>query len=83
MTGFFTSLLLNVNSSENATHHVADTLANAAELGGEAAAQHSPEFPNLVEILNHYFHSGFTQFLFDYRIVVYSVVVAVFLSLLA
>ena len=83
MTGFFTSLLLNVNFSENVTPHTADTLAHAAERGGEAAAQHSPEFPNLVEILNHYFHTGFTQFLFEYRIVVYSVVVAVFLSLLA
>jgi len=76
MTGFFNSLLININSSENATHHAADTLSHAA-------AEHAPEFPNLVEILNHYFHSGFTQFLFEYRIVVYSVVVAIFLSLLA
>lgn len=87
MTGYFTSLLINVNSTENVSHEVADTLAHAAgqttEHGGEAAAQHAPEFPNLVEILNHYFHSQLTQFLFDYRIVIYSVVVAVFLSLLA
>ena len=83
MTGFFTSLLLNINSSENVTHHAADTLAHAVEHGGEAVAEHSPEFPNLIEILNHYFHSGFTQFLFEYRIVVYSVIVAVFLSLMA
>jgi F-type H+-transporting ATPase subunit a len=87
MTGYFTSLLINVNSTENVSHEAADTLAHAAgqaaEHGGEAAAQHAPEFPNLVEILNHYFHSQLTQFLFDYRIVIYSVVVAVFLSLLA
>jgi len=87
MTGFFASLLLNINSTENVSHEVADTLAHAAgqtaEHGAEAAAQHTPEFPNIVEILNHYFHSSFTQFLFDYRIVIYSVVVAVFLSLLA
>jgi len=87
MTGFFASLLLNINSTENVSHEIADTLAHAAgqtaEHGAEAAAQHTPEFPNIVEILNHYFHSSFTQFLFDYRIVIYSVVVAVFLSLLA
>jgi len=75
--------LANINSLENVAHEASDTMAQAVEHGGEAAAEQSPEFPNLIEILNHYFHSGFTQLLFDYRIVVYSLFTAIFLSLLA
>ena len=82
MTGYLTSMLLNLNTTEHAAHEAADTLAHAAEHGA-AAAEHTPEFPNIVEILNHYYHSDFTQFLFDYRIVFYSLIVAVILSLLA
>jgi F-type H+-transporting ATPase subunit a len=94
MTGYFASLFANLNSAENISHEAADTLthaagqaadtlAHAAEHGAGTAAEHTPEFPNLIEILNHYFHSDITQFLFDFRIVVYSLVVAIFLSLLA
>ena len=83
MTGYLTSMLLNLNTTDHTVHEAADTLAHAAEHGAEAAAEHTPEFPNIVEILNHYFHSSFTQFLFDYRIVFYSLIVAVILSLLA
>lgn len=82
MTGIFSALLLNIRSMEETAHEAADTLAHAAKHGGEAA-EHTPEFPNILEILNHYFHSGVTQFLLQYQIVVYSVIVAVFLSLLA
>jgi F-type H+-transporting ATPase subunit a len=83
MTGFLSSLLLNIASVEETAHEPADTLGHVVEHGGEAAAEHTPEFPNILEILNHYFHSGWTRFLLEYQIVVYSVIVAVFLSLLA
>jgi len=83
MTGAIAAILLNINTSENVSHSVADTLAHAVEHGGEQAAEHAPEFPNLIEIANHVFHTPLTQLLFDYRIVIYSIVVALFLSLLA
>ncbi|MEE8418097.1 MAG: F0F1 ATP synthase subunit A [candidate division Zixibacteria bacterium] len=63
----------------NATEHA----VGAAEHGAEAAAALSPEFPNIIEILNHYIGSDFTRFLFDFRIVVFSLVVGAILSILA
>lgn len=91
MNNLLSSILVSANEQvheaadtvSNVAGHVSEHAAEAAEHGAEAAAVHSPEFPNIIEILNHYIHSDFTQFLFDFRIVVFSLVVGAILSILA
>jgi F-type H+-transporting ATPase subunit a len=81
MNGLVSSILV---STAEAGHEAADTLSHAAgvaEHGAEAAA-HSPEFPNILEILNHYIESDVVQLLFDFRIVVFSLMVGAILSVL-
>jgi F-type H+-transporting ATPase subunit a len=82
MNGLVSSILV---STAEAGHEAADTLSHAAgvaELGAEAAA-HSPEFPNIIEILlHHYSESSLLQFLFEFRIVVFSLLVGAVLSVL-
>ena len=70
--------------------HASDTLAavagHAAEASGhgaEHAAPHAPEFPNILEMLNHVFHTPVTQFMFDYQIVFYSLVATMILMSIA
>jgi F-type H+-transporting ATPase subunit a len=64
------------------THGLADTIAHAA---GHVAEKHAPEFPNIVEILHHGTHgqSPIVNLLFEYRMVVFSTVVWLFLGILA
>lgn len=90
MNNLFSSILI---AADQQNHEVIDTVASAvgnvsehaaaaAEHGAEAAAAHNPEFPNIIEILNHYIDSDFTQFLFDFRIVIFSLIVGAILSIL-
>lgn len=62
--------------------NVPEHAADVAEHGAETAVAHGPEFPNIIEILNHYIGSDFTQFLFDFRIVIFSLIVGAILSIL-
>jgi F-type H+-transporting ATPase subunit a len=66
----------------SAVGYVSEHTAGAAEHGAEAAAAHGPEFPNIIEILHYEIHSDFTQFLFDFRIVIFSLIVGAILSIL-
>ena len=56
MNGLVSSLLV---ATAEAGHEAADTLSHAAGVAGHGAeaATKSPEFPNIIEILNHYFQS--------------------------
>ncbi len=91
MNSLLSSILVSANQQghevadtvSNVVGHVSEHTAAAADHGAEAAAAHNPEFPNIIEILNHYIGSDFTQFLFDFRIVIFSLIVGVILSILA
>ena len=91
MNSLLSSILVSANQQghevadtvSNVVGHVSEHAADVTERGAEAAAAHNPEFPNIIEILNHYIGSDFTQFLFDFRIVVFSLIVGVILSILA
>ncbi len=88
MNGLWLKSLSLITTTEHETHQAADTLVAAAghvaEHGGEHVAEHAPEFPNIVEILHHYFpDSVFVQLISDYMIVFFSLIVGLFLSLLA
>ena len=61
---------------------LADTLANAA---GHTVKKHAPEFPNIIEILHEASQgqSPLINFIYEYRIVVFSTVIWLFLGILA
>jgi F-type H+-transporting ATPase subunit a len=61
-------------------HGVADSTAHVAEHTAEEGA---PEFPNIIEILHKAFPGSISDFLFQYRVIVFSTVVWLFLGLLA
>ncbi len=77
MISLINSALLLVNQVE---HVASDTLGHAAE---KAAEEGAPELPNIIEILHKNVHADWVNFLFQYRIVVFSTIVWLILGLLA
>lgn len=71
--------MLLINQTE---HHAADTLAEVATHAPEGGA---PEFPNLIELLHQgtQGHSPLINFLFEFRVVVFSTIVWLLMGLLA
>lgn len=77
MNNIFTPLLLLINQ---VGYEVADSTARVAE---HAADEGAPEFPNIIEILHKVFPGSISDFLFQYRVIVFSTVVWLILGLLA
>ncbi len=98
MSGLLAPLLTLINTTEHG-EALADTVAQMAQQGGtehaladtitqvveHGAEKHAPEFPNIIELLHEGTHGQepVINFLFEYRIVVFSTLIWLLLGILA